>query len=116
MKYSNIKNLLNILLIITLVVQPVMFTYAMASMSHGHHVSMAMSHDMNTHHAMQIDDASSSSSSVMLDDCCKTPACSPAVLTSSLDVQHIPAVHHDLSFNVSMMSVDLPSENKPPRR
>jgi len=119
------KTLLKLLLLITLVVEPVMFSYAMAGMGHHHgannsmaaeyglHFQSSMSHDM----AMPDDSSHQQHDKVKtaMNDCCSTPACCPAVVSGFvLPVNDVFSETY-LPLNVSWAGIVLPSEIKPPR-
>ncbi len=113
--------LLKLLLIITMVFQPVMVSYAMTSMNHSQHLATAaveQGHD--DHHAMhqdtsvtlqQDDDGDVS----VMSDCCNSAACCPAAVVE-IDVM---PYDNDTGFSISPYTVrdgiDLPAEVKPPR-
>ncbi len=112
---SSIKNLLlKLLLVITLMIQPVMLSYAMASMDHSQqHVAASVDHhimgEMSDHQA-SLDDNSA------LDDCCSSAACCPAALIVASElVRSIPSVQFTRDYISSWPAVDLPAEIRPPR-
>jgi len=102
-----------------------MFSYAMAGMEHYHdannsmaaehglHFQSSMSHDMSMpddalhqqHHKVK----------KVMADCCSTPVCCPAVVSSF--VLPVSKVHSEtyLPFNALWTDIVLPSEAKPPR-
>jgi len=111
------KTSLTFLLLTTLVIQPVMFSYAMASMSHHDgHMMMNTSHQMD-HGAMHDHTMSSDTDeqSSVLDNCCASPACAGAPL-SSFDLsitRHI--TPYTLTSSHFWSGIIIPSEIKPPR-
>lgn len=113
---SLIKNLLlKLLLAITLVFQPVVLSYAMASMDHAHQqVVASMDHhvmgEMSDHHA------SFDGSNNMLDDCCSSATCCPAAMVVANELaRSIPRVQFTRDYISSWPVVDLPAEIRPPR-
>lgn len=117
--------MLKLLLLITLVVEPVTFSYAMAGMGYHHgannfmaaeygqHCQSSMSHDMSTQ-----DDSSHQQHHKVkkaLDDCCSTPACGPAAVSTFVLPISERFTETYLPFNVSRTGIVLPSETKPPR-
>jgi hypothetical protein len=122
-KYGN--TLLKLLLLITMVVEPVMFTYAMAGMGHhngadnsmaaefGLHCQSSISHDM-----CMADDSSQQqhdNAKKVMDDCCSTPACGPAAVSNLILPISEAFSETYLPLNISRAGIVLPSEIKPPR-
>ena len=119
------KTLLKLLLLITLVVEPVTFSYAMAGIGHHHGANSSMTAEHGLHcqssksHDMSMPDDSSHQQNhkvkKAMDDCCSTPACGPAaVSTFVLPISEV-FIETYLPLNVSWTGIVLPSETKPPR-
>ena len=114
-------NVIKLLLIITMVVQPVMASYAMAAMNHSQHqAATVVEQGHEGHHAMhqgmtpmqqQQDDDDMSA----MNDCCNSAACCPAAV---VEIVVMPC-NSDSDFSISPYTVrdgiDLPAEIKPPR-
>ncbi len=120
MMVTLIGKVIKLLLIITMVVQPVMASYAMASMSHLQHPPVAVvEQDHDGHHSMhqemsgtqQQDDDDMSA----MNDCCNSTACCPAAVVEIVVMPY----NNDSDFSISSYTVgdgiDLPAEIKPPR-
>jgi hypothetical protein len=110
------------LLIITMMIQPALFSHAMASMEHGDAAIEMVEHDM--HHASDaaIDAASSDHHSphdqqqdAKVDNCCHTPACAPALFVDAvLTLQPLRPLY-PRGIDHALYDVDLPVNIKPPR-
>ena len=105
------RKTIKLLLIITIMIQPVTFSCAMASEDHGHHENYTMSesmagpHDQNTHEGDSTPD-----------NCCYTAVCNPmASIMNIVTVPHAPNSLYVALGPFSVKSVDLPTEIKPPR-
>ena len=125
-----IKTLLKLLLLVTMVVEPVLLSYTMAGVGHQHsgfgmtselkqehgaehssssHHSMHMMHDTAAHHVNMEDSGE-------MENCCATPACAAAAMQSLsiLDAEiHTPMY---TALHVSWKAIVLPSDTKPPRQ
>lgn len=114
---------LKLLLLITMVVEPVLLSYAMAGVMHhqgGAVMAMetgadqgAMSHDMKgcdsaTQQGQHDGDGGH-------DNCCSTPACGAAVLLDFVLPATDIASHYFASCDSAWEGVILPSATKPPR-
>lgn len=118
----SIKVVFQFLLIMTMVVQPVALTYAMAGVDHSkHHQSPVVAeHGHDDHHGMHHDLMSAhgheyGDGSVM-SDCCDTSACCPAVLIDTVAAEPLPILIYPIHLHTAWQAVILPSEMKPPRR
>lgn len=110
------KAFLKLLLVITLMFQPVVLSYAMASMDHSHQpVTVSMPHHVMDDAGVQQsahDDVNNSVS----DDCCSSAACCPAATISSVEMtRSVPNRVFTLHYSSSWEVIDLPAEIKPPR-
>lgn len=122
---NTLKTVLKLLLLITMVVEPVLLSYAMAGGTYPHGGAAVMEKGCNSvsmSHDMDMDDDESSGHrtpgdgySTGHDNCCSTPACGMAVLP----IFFIPAIErhsqHFASFDLFWDGVILSSEAKPPR-
>ncbi len=107
------------MLIITMGVQPVMFSYAMANMDHSHHqASVVAGQNHDGHHVMH-DDVSlaepQDADTGALNDCCNSAACCPAAVADIDVMLHEPNTLSFVSSHTSWEGIDLPAEVKPPR-
>lgn len=114
------KSISKLLLIITMVIQPVMFSYAMASMDHSHQAPSSLAHEQTGDHAMNegmadTHDQNAHEGDSALDNCCNTAACSPASVMSVITVPYVPKSQYIVSAASTLRSIDLPTEIKPPR-
>lgn len=111
------KTIVKILLMITLVIQPVLLSYAMASGGHhhmgqameAHHHGMTEMHDQADHAAHDEDQTS------FFDNCCTTPACAAAAFS---EITAVALEYCSLTYRpntLSFIGVTLPSDRKPPR-
>ena len=105
------RKTIKLLLIITIVIQPVTFSCAMASEDLGHHENHSMSEGMADHNDQNTHEDDSE-----LDNCCYATACNPAA--SVINIVTVPHASNSLYVAPSpssLKSVDLPTEIKPPR-
>jgi len=108
------------LLLITMVIQPVAFSYAMASMDHGHHHTHSSVFDHAGDYAVDDgmapehhhDDHDGKGGT---DSCCLTPACSPASVMCVFETPILPSSNYIEATITSLISIYLPAEIKPPR-
>jgi len=112
-----------LLLIITMVIQPVAIVHAMAGMNHSQYQAMnssMQSHDEHhsVHHAaLDIQqEAHETEDDSLMNDCCNTSACCPAAAVGITSVEHMPAPVYSVLPHISWEGVILPSETKPPKR
>jgi len=120
LKMAKRANYFKLLLIITMVIQPVTFSYAMASMDLSHDLSsLAPGHDGD--HAMNENMVDTHDQNVHqeggsgFDNCCYTAVCSPASMVNATTVPHVPNSQYIVSIAPALKSIDLPTEIKPPR-
>lgn len=110
--------MLHWLLIITMMIQPALFSHAMASMEHGsaatqmqgddlHHASHDTGSDHFTHDGKQ--------PGTTVDNCCHTPACGPALVVDVVLVLQPPRTFYPRVVDHSLYGIDLPVSIKPPR-
>ncbi len=106
-----------LLLLFTLVMQPLAMAYAMSEVDHGHHQdeAMAMSHDHEGAAMAMDDDGDSASPSGFLDDCCNSAACAPAAVIGALVAPAAVVPQHFLPLVQHWAGIDLPTEAEPPR-
>jgi hypothetical protein len=112
----DIKYVVRLLLIITMVIQPLAFSYAMASMDISHHGQAMIDHaesgqtmndDMMGHH-----DHKGHSG---LDHCCQSAACGAAVVANIVTISGC-HVSQRIRFSAfSVKDIDRPIEIRPPR-
>lgn len=118
------KTILKLLLVITMLIEPAVFSYAMAGGGHSHDGSAVMAPAHDSHHASMSPGAdevhkSSGQNQVdgngFLDNCCSAPACGAAMPSGfGSPISETPSRHY-ISFVISWEGVVLPSEIKPPR-
>lgn len=117
---ANWGNYFKLLLIITMVIQPITFSYAMANVAHGHHApslahsdngDYAMNKNMADAHYQNIHQESDSD----VDNCCHTTTCNPASMVNTGNMPHVPKSQCIVSIAPAQKSIDLPPEIKPPR-
>ncbi|MCF6280743.1 MAG: hypothetical protein L3J28_00805 [Candidatus Polarisedimenticolaceae bacterium] len=110
------KSMTKLLLIITLMFQPVMLSYAMASMVHSHQQATS-SMDHHTLHKMGDQHASDADASDnILDDCCNSAACCPAATIVATEIaRSAPSTLFIHFYSPSWPVIDLSAEIKPPR-
>ena len=113
---------LNLTLVIIMIIQPVMFSYAMANMHHNHHGAIETAHNYDQHHSAVFEhgnhaghEQNSESDSDVMTNCCASPACSGAIISSFSS--HPPEVpfEHLSAINTSQKGVVLAADTKPPR-
>ena len=116
----NAKIVFKLLLIVTMVIQPVAITHAMASMDHSQHqASFANKQSHDGHHVMNQDipdaqhDESTGNSD--MNNCCNTAACCPAALVDITTLERTPVPEYSTHLHISWEGVILPSEIKPPQ-
>lgn len=109
--------MVHLLLVITMVIQPALFSHAMASMNHG--TAQMQSHDM---HPVSHDDYGSDHSShdgkahgATVDNCCHTPACGPALMADVVVALQPLRPFYPRVVDHALYDVDLPVSIKPPR-
>jgi hypothetical protein len=122
------KMVFKLLLIVTLAIQPIANTYAMASMSHSQPANATTSEQLHSgHHVMSQYDLKQDVSEVHHDnhdhanngdinDCCDTSACCPAAIVDIYFLDQVPTPSYSAHFHNSLEGVILPSEIKPPQR
>ncbi|TPW15621.1 MAG: hypothetical protein FD130_1169 [Halothiobacillaceae bacterium] len=116
------KVILQWLLVITLVIQPVVVSYAMASMSFTHSTSLPAEQGHAMHHMMadsvtdttntQQQDQDNSNA----DNCCNTAACCPAALLYTDTFVYKTTSSTYLYVPLALDDVDPPVAFKPPRK
>lgn len=116
------KIVFKLLLIITMVIQPVAVAYAMASMNHAP-LSVATSsktgheqcHMTNHETADTQHDSHGSSDKSDMGDCCNGAACCPVAVLTINSTLELSAPSFSAQFYISWGNVILPSEVRPPR-
>jgi len=121
---SQIRNIsLKLLLIITMIIQPVVFSYAMANIYHNHQniSQMPQIHDgdhNSTHvdlshsgHSQNIDSESDS-----MGNCCASPACSGAMASSVSLFTAQALFEYFPTINTLRKGIVLSADIKPPKR
>ncbi len=110
------------LLIITMMIQPALFSHAMASMDHGHATPQIYIHEMDSMSNGVDHDASSGHHlhdgdplGTMVDNCCHTPACGPALIVGVVLMLQPSRFFYFHASHHSLYGVDLPVSIKPPR-
>ena len=118
----NAKIAFKLMLIITMVIQPVAITHAMASMDHSQHqVSFANKQSHDGYFEMHQDvpdaqhDSHESSDNSDMNNCCNSAACCPAALVGISNLEQMPAPEYSTYLHISWEGVILPSEIKPPQ-
>lgn len=119
------KNILGLLLVITMVIQPVAFSYAMTGMVSGmdhsqHQASASVEKNHNGHHVMDesrstVQQQAHDDGAEMMTDCCNSAACCPAAVVDLAVVQHTSATLFSFFSRPSWVGVEPPAEIKPPR-
>jgi hypothetical protein len=122
------RTTLALLLIVTMVVQPMAFSYAMAGVDHtSHHTLVSQDHSSVSHEHSSVSQEHSSvsqeHSSVAQDhhdrdvliDCCNSAVCCGAVALDAEMNLHVPNAACYVSPSSSWEGVDLPTEIRPPR-
>jgi len=132
------------MLVIVLIIQPVMFSYAMANINHNHHNHGSQSHDHQKgqqsgsgHHAMhnahsdvdlmpELESEAQADASLSADhasgadgymgNCCASPACSGAMASSFLPESETATHDYPPIVNTIQKSIELFSEAKPPKQ
>jgi hypothetical protein len=105
------RKTIKLLLIITIMIQPVTFSCAMANEDNGHHENHSMSEGMADHNDQNTHEGDSE-----LDNCPYTAVCNPmASVMNIVTVPHAPNSLYVAPNPFSVKSVDLPTEIKPPR-
>ena len=117
-----------LLLVIIMMIQPTMFSYAMASMSFGmdhsqHQTSVSTEMSHGGLHSMGGDVADAqhqnhgdSANPDMSNDCCNSAMCCPAAVVDVYATLDGKSSTFSASTNLSWEGVNLPTEIKPPRR
>ena len=118
----NAKIVFKLLLIVTMVIQPVAITHAMASMGHSQYQASFVSEQSHDgHHEMHQDvpdvqhDSHESSDNSDMNNCCNSAACCPAALVDITTLERMPAPEYSTHLHISWEGVILPSEIKPPQ-
>ena len=115
----NVKIVFKLLLIITMVIQSVAITHAMASMDHSQHqASFVSEQGHDGHHEMHQnvpDVQHDSSDNSDMNNCCNSAACCPAALVGMSNLEQMPAPEYSAYLHTSWEGVILPSEIKPPQ-
>jgi len=114
---------LKLILVITMIIQPVVFSYAMANVYHNHqNTSLISQHHNGDHNSTHADlnhsghNQNMNSDSDSMDNCCASPACSGAMASSiSLSTAQVLFVFSP-TVNISRKGVVLSAEIKPPKR
>jgi len=116
---------LKFLLLVTLVVEPVMFSYAMAGMGHHHDANNSMTAEFGLHFQSSMSHDISTPDNALhqqrhkvkkvMDDCCSSPACCAAVVSTFVLPDNEFLYESYLPFNMFWKGIVLPSETKPPR-
>jgi len=106
---------LSVLLVIVMIIQPVVFSYAMADMNHNHH-AVAESSDMNHQHMNHDDTLMSDYEPASVNNCCASPACGGAIASTISNSSSHFSFDYLLISNISRQSVVLSSETKPPQK
>ena len=113
------KMIIKLLLIITMVIQPVIFSYAMAGMGQGHHAQYAASNHAGDHMVSEAmakaSDQDNHKAKSGTDNCCLTLACSPASVMDAFDILQVSSSSYIEATASLLISIDLPTEIKPPR-
>lgn len=112
---------IKLLMIITMVVQPVVVSYAMAAMNHSQHQATAVveqGHD--GHHAMMHQGMSpmqhqDNDDMSAMNDCCNSAACCPAAVVEIVVMPYNSESDFSISPYTVRDGIDLPAEIKPPR-
>lgn len=114
--------MLHWLLVITMMIQPALFSRAMASMAldgAAHHAMMVEESDHHAHHGMGHDSSSDQSqhhsSSTHADSCCHAPACGPALMVEAEVTLAAQPSRYSRITDHSLYDVDLPVMIRPPR-
>jgi len=113
------------MLIVTMVVQPVALSYAMAGMDHSQHMAASVivmdnhtdehtAHSMGGMAAKQLDATQGDGMSAM-NDCCNSAACCPAAVLEISVLPHQPTGLYSFTTHASWEAIALPAEIKPPR-
>ena len=118
------------LLIITMMIQPALFSHAMASMDHGYAAAQTQIqiqiqiqiHEMDPMNNDVGHDASSGHHAhdgmplgTTVDNCCHTPACGPALIVDVVLMLQPSRSFYSRALYHSLYGVDLPVSIKPPR-
>jgi len=113
------KIIIKLLLVITMVIQPVSFSYAMASMSQGDHAQYSASNHAGDHIAndamAEVPDHNDHKAGSGTDNCCLTLACSPASVMDAFDILQVSSSGYIEATASLLISIDVPAEIKPPR-
>lgn len=114
------KTTLKLLLIVTMVMQPMAYSYAMARTDHSHrHASISAGHNHDEHHAMDdpVSDAQHQphNGAGVLVDCCDSAVCYAAVVVDAEALSYMQNSAITTSSSSSWKGVDLPTEIRPPR-
>lgn len=111
-----------LLLIITMVIQPVILSYAMVGMDHGRHYSVDNVHYQVEHHHLKharniltADRQTDNNTGGVLDNCCFSTACGPAAVSVAVVTPEITNFIFPLPLNSSAEGVYLPVRFKPPQ-
>jgi len=117
----NGKKTLKLLLIITMMVQPMAFSYAMASMDHTDHpVSTPTEQGHRQHHAMHGNASVSQqqnhdNGAGTSNDCCNNAMCCAAIMVETEVISFIPNDAFSSFHSSSWEGINLSAESKPPR-
>ncbi len=101
--------MLKLLLLIIMVIEPVLFFYAMAGSHDESSVSMSQNMNASTHYSHTGD------SKGKMNNCCSTPACGAAVFSSFSPPATEALFQYFAPFNLTWKGVILPTAIKPPR-
>ncbi len=118
-----LKISLKLVLIITMIIQPVVFSYAMASVHHNHQISSQMSqnHDgdhNSTHEGLSHSEHNQNidTESDLMGNCCASPACSGAMASSVSHLTSQTLFEYSPTINISRKGIVPSTEIKPPKR
>ena len=111
---------LELLLIIAMMIQPVVFAHAMATTDHtDHHASFSAMHSHEGHEATHGDVAVAQhdhgAATGALIDCCYSALCCAAIALDAEVIVHSPNAAFSKSPSSRWHGVDLPTEIRPPR-
>jgi len=119
---NRVKKLIQLMLIVTMVVQPVALSYAMAGMDHSQHMAVMenhtgehAAHDMSGMAVKQLDDATQDDGTSAMNDCCNSAACCPATVVDISALSDQPTRLYSFFTHTSWEAIALPAEVKPPR-
>ena len=112
--------MLRLVLVAIMVIQPVMFSYAMADVNHNHRSVIVSEQSYSHYHVLSEHqshgDYQQSDDTHSANNCCASPACSGAVVSTM--VLHSSPVPSECLSEINMLgdSAVLFAESKPPRQ